>query len=191
MRLRKPDFLRPREVSFRALGAGSVSSLLSKALAVAFAIMICLTALTVIGFVAVMIIPLDDLNMTVRDDDGGTAIPLPRLYALFGVGAFAAYFGGFTLILRQLRAIFRTLTMGDPFHPDNIRRLRQIGWILAVVTGGAWAAQGLVARLARGALNAPGLFDLTTPVFSVLVVFVLAEVFKEGARLRRESELTI
>ena len=33
--------------------------------------------------------------------------------------------------------------------------------------------------------------DLLTPVFSVLVVFVLAEVFREGARLRRESELTI
>jgi hypothetical protein len=27
--------------------------------------------------------------------------------------------------------------------------------------------------------------------FSILVVFVLAEVFREGARLRREAELTI
>ena len=33
--------------------------------------------------------------------------------------------------------------------------------------------------------------DLVTPAFSILVVFVLAEVFREGARLRRESELTI
>jgi hypothetical protein len=30
-----------------------------------------------------------------------------------------------------------------------------------------------------------------TAWFSVLVVFVLAEVFREGARLRREAELTI
>lgn len=40
----------------------------------------------------------------------------------------------------------------------------------------------------RGALEPPSLFDLITPAFSVLVVFVLAEVFREGARLRRESE---
>jgi hypothetical protein len=60
-----------------------------------------------------------------------------------------------------------------------------------VVTGGAWLGQTLVARLARGALDAPSIFNLTTPVFSVLIVFVLAEVFREGARLRRESELTI
>ena len=33
--------------------------------------------------------------------------------------------------------------------------------------------------------------ELLTPLFSVLIVFVLAEVFREGARLRRESELTI
>ena len=30
-----------------------------------------------------------------------------------------------------------------------------------------------------------------TAWFAVLVVFVLAEVFREGARLRRDSELTI
>jgi hypothetical protein len=30
-----------------------------------------------------------------------------------------------------------------------------------------------------------------TTWFSVLVVFVLAEVFKEGARLRQEADLTI
>jgi len=43
----------------------------------------------------------------------------------------------------------------------------------------------------RGVMDPPSLFNLVTPAFSVLVVFVLAEVFREGARLRRESELTI
>ena len=88
--------------------------------------------------------------------------------------------------------IFRTLTVGDPFRPENVRRLRQIGLILAIVTGGVWLVQGLVAaRLAPGVMDSQGVGELLTPVFSVLVVFVLAEVFKEGARLRRESELTI
>ena len=46
-------------------------------------------------------------------------------------------------------------------------------------------------RLAPGVMDPQGLGELLTPVFSVLIVFVLAEVFREGARLRRESELTI
>jgi hypothetical protein len=59
------------------------------------------------------------------------------------------------------------------------------------VTGGVWLGQLLVSRLVRGVMDPPSLFNLVTPAFSVLVVFVLAEVFREGARLRRESELTI
>ena len=46
-------------------------------------------------------------------------------------------------------------------------------------------------RAAGRARGAPaGGLNLTT-WFAVLVVFVLAEVFREGARLRREAELTI
>ena len=62
---------------------------------------------------------------------------------------------------------------------------------VAIVTGGVWLGQSLVSRLVRGVMDPPSLFNLVTPAFSVLVVFVLAEVFREGARLRRESELTI
>ena len=84
-------------------------------------------------------------------------MPLTRALLVFGVGALTAYFGGFMLILQGLRKIFRTLTAGDPFHPDNVRRLRQIGLTLALVTGGVWVAQGFVAaRLAPGGSCRPG-----------------------------------
>jgi hypothetical protein len=181
----------PSLPGLRALGPGSVSSLLKTALDVAYAVLILLTALGVVLFVLVAVIPMEQLALNVDDPDGGTQIPLPRSHALFGVGAFIGYFAGFALILRNLRRVFRTLTLGDPFQPENVSRLRQIGWILATVTGGVWAAQSLVSRLARGVMDPPSLFNLVTPAFSVLVVFVLAEVFREGARLRRESELTI
>lgn len=175
----------------RALGPGSVSSLLKTALDVAYGVMILLTLLGILLFVVVALIPMGSLGVTVTDDAGGTQIPLPRSYALFGVGAFTGWFAGFVLILRNLRQVFRTLIQGDPFQPGNVARLKQIGWTLAVVTGGVWAGQMLVSRLVRGVLDPPSLFNLVTPAFSVLVVFVLAEVFREGARLRRESELTI
>jgi len=176
----------------RTLGPGSVSSLLKIALDVAYVLLMLITAVLLLMFVAAIFIPVSQYNITFTNDDGGTQQPLTRALVLFGVGAFSAYFGGFLLILRNLRMIFRTLTLGDPFQPENVRRLRQVGLILAVVTAGVWLARGMVAaRLAPGVMDSQGLGELLTPVFSVLVVFVLAEVFREGARLRRESELTV
>lgn len=176
----------------RTLGPGSVASLLKIALDVAYLLLMVITAILLLVFLASIFIPLANLNVTVSNDDGGRQQPLTRPLLLFGVGALTAYFGGFLLILRHLRMIFRALTVGDPFLPENVRRLRQIGLILAVVTGGVWLARGVVAaRVAPGVMDPQGLGELLTPIFSVLVVFVLAEVFREGARLRRESELTI
>lgn len=177
---------------FRAMGPGSVSTLLKIALDVAYVLLGLLTGLLLLLLVAAIFIPMDNLTITVSADNGGRQLPLTRMLLIFGLGAGTAYFGGFMLILRHLRRIFRTLTMGDPFHPDNVRRLRQIGLILAIVTGGVWLAQGFVSsHVAQGVMDKQGVGDLLTPIFSVLIVFVLAEVFREGARLRRESELTI
>jgi hypothetical protein len=131
-----------------------------------------ITAVLLLVFLASIFIPLANLNITVSNDEGGRQQALTRPLLLFGIGALTAYFGGFLLILRNLRMIFRTLTIGDPFRPENVRRLRQIGLI-------------------PGVMDSQGTGELLTPIFSVLVVFVLAEVFREGARLRRESELTI
>jgi len=166
--------------------------MLKIALDVAYVPLALITGVLLLLWVASIFIPLDNLYVVDTDGSDGRQIPLTRPLLLFGVGAMTAYFGGFLMILRGLRKIFRTLTLGDPFHPDNVRRLRQIGLILAIVTGGVWVAQGLVAaRLAPGVMEPQGVSDLLTPVFSILVVFVLAEAFREGARLRRESELTI
>lgn len=188
----KPNSRSLRAPNLRTIGPGSVASILKIALDVAYVVMVLLTSLLVALWVASIFIPVDNLNVTVSDGTDGREMPLTRPLLLFGLGALTAYFGGFLIILHYLRKIFRTLTLGDPFQPDNVRRLRQIGLILAVVTGGVWIMQGLVAsRLAPGVMEPQGISDLLTPVFSVLVVFVLAEVFREGARLRRESELTI
>ena len=184
-RLKAPGLKAP---NLKALGPGSVSSLLKIALDVAYILLWLVTGILLLILVASLFIPLDNLTVTVGDE---RQLPLTRSLMVFGLGSVAAYFGGFVLILRNLRKIFRTLTLGDPFQPDTVRRLRQVGVSLAVVTGGVFIAQMMMARVAPGVLSPQGFSDLLTPVFSVLVVFVLAEVFREGARLRRESELTI
>ena len=123
----------------KAMGPGSVSSVLKMVLDVAYVLLWLITGLLLLLVIAAIFIPLDNVNITVSGDAGGKQLPLTRTLLLFGLGAATAYFGGFMLILRSLRRIIRTLTMGDPFQPDNVRRLRQIGLTLAVVTGGVWA----------------------------------------------------
>jgi hypothetical protein len=179
-------------VPFRAMGHGSVASVLKIALDVAYLLLALVTLILLIALVAFVFVPVESLNLTVSNSEGGVQQALTRPLIVFALGVLSAWFGGFLLILRQLRQIFRTLTQGDPFQPGNVRRLRLIGATLAIVTGGVWIAQSVVAaRLAPGVLDRQGVGALLTPIFSVLVVFVLAEVFREGARLRRESELTI
>ena len=174
------------------LGRGSVTRLLKTILDVAFVLMALMTAVMVVVLVASLFVPLDNIDITVSDGPEGRQIPLSRPLLLFGVGAVTAYFSGFLLILQGLRKILRSLVFGDPFQPENVRRLRQIGLTLAVVTFGVWLAQLLVSRfLAPGIMDPQGFKDLLTPIFSLLIVVVLAEIFREGARLRRESELTI
>lgn len=187
----RPPVLSPSRLKapgLKALGPGSVSSLLKIALDVAYILLWLIVGVLVLLLIAALFVPLDGLTVTVRDE---SQLPLTRFLMVFGVGLWTAYAGAFVLILRNLRKIFRTLTLGDPFQPENVRRLRAVGVILAAVTGGGFVAQWIMARIAPGVLSPQGLSDLLTPVFSVLVVFVLAEVFREGARLRRESELTI
>ena len=118
-------------------------------------------------------------------------IPLPWAYVLLVAVAAFAYLATSALIFRLLLRIVATLRVGDPFHPRNVRRLHQIGAAFGSVTLGVWAGQFMVARFVRGAMPSPSLFDLITPSFAVVIIVVIAEVFREGARLRRESELTI
>jgi len=91
-----------------------------------------------------------------------------------------------------------TLTIGDPFRPENVGRLRLIGVALVALEASsygvrmilAWTTPAGARSLASAGQSGGGWFN-PTAWFAVLVVFVLAEVFREGARLRREAELTI
>jgi hypothetical protein len=107
-----------------------------------------------------------------------------------GLLGAALYLSGILVIVAALRRIFTTLTAGDPFHPDNVARLRLIGLMLGGLELGRYAFWAVSAWLFSGVNRVEPNFSLTA-WFSVLVVFVLAEVFREGARLRREAELTI
>jgi len=132
-----------------------------------------------------------DAMLTAGEGEDAIQVALPWAYVLLAAGASFAYLSISAVIFRLLLRIVATLRAGDPFHPRNVSRLHQIGLAFASVTVGVWLGQFAVARFVRGAMQAPSIFELITPSFAVIILIVIAEVFREGARLRRESELTI
>lgn len=88
-------------------------------------------------------------------------------------------------VLSILRKVVKTLLEGDPFVPGNISRLRLIWIIIALAE---------ILRIITMNLLTVGevTLDLRPGTwFVVFVVAALAEVFRHGAELRRDAELTI
>jgi len=176
----------------RTLGPGSVSSFLKIILDVVYYAL--WVGVAVLGALALMAVLLSFnpeflkgfIHITGED---GSEFAANGATMAAGLVAFGLYLAGVLVIVGRLRRIFVTLTAGDPFHPDNVRRLRFIGIVLAALEFGRYLFRGATALL-PGIDGASYSFNLTS-WFSVLVVFVLAEVFREGARLRSEAELTI
>lgn len=175
----------------RALGPGSVSSFLKVILDVVFAgLWIGVGAVGLMMLAALLLSFNPELINRISVTAAGTDVLARGPVLAGGLLAMAAYLTGILVIVERLRKIFATLTAGDPFHPENVTRLRVIGLALAALELGRYVIWIASAWLLPGENRVEPDLSLTS-WFSVLVVFVLAEVFREGARLRREAELTI
>ena len=134
--------------------------------------------------------PADDvLGMHIERIDPWYVTSLSFLVA---IGALAAAL----IVVDRLRRIFATLSAGDPFVPENADHLRVIAIVLAVFELARLILNAVSAGLTRGlAPNDPTLapaIELNFLVwFGVLSLIVLSEVFREGARLRADQQLTI
>lgn len=116
--------------------------------------------------------------------------PLTAVISLASVIVIAAVF---LIIVAQLRQICKTLMTGDPFVPANARRLRII-WI--AVAGGEVLRLISTIIISKVSQNSDEGLEVATDLriyvwFMVLALIILAEVFREGARLRLEQKLTV
>ena len=102
-------------------------------------------------------------------------------------------------ILYQMFRIFRNLDLGAVFHAENTRRIRYIAVAALLfpitrfvadnlMTGIAYEAEGHSIQTARPPLM---LEPIIAGVFVSLVIFALAEVFRNGTQLQQEQDLTI
>jgi hypothetical protein len=174
----------------RALGPGSVSSFLKVILDVFYYVLWgvgFIVAALVLGLLLISFDPqILPAAILAHADIMGQA---PGLAAAVRLSGAELSLIGVVVIVQRLRRIFGAMTAGDPFHPDNVRRLRVIALVLGLIEINRY----LFAALDRFVLHihTQGLSLDFTPWFAVLVIVVLAEVFREGARLRRDAELTI
>ncbi len=111
-----------------------------------------------------------------------------RAAALLGVAVVPLNYG----ILTRLLAMVETVRTGDPFVTLNADRLRTIAWsllalqILSIVIG----AIGKAVSTPAHPVNLDAGFSINGWL-AVLLTFLLARVFAEGARMREDLEGTV
>lgn len=119
-----------------------------------------------------------------------SAVALLTLFSLI-LAALFQFFG-------KLRAIIVSAGEGDPFTPENAKRLNEMAWlflgvkILFVIVGGL--RFHVVNLVDKGADNGTwpnfSIYDLDA-VLIVIVLFILARIFRHGAAMRADLKGTV
>jgi hypothetical protein len=115
------------------------------------------------------------------DDWFSNGVFEPRVMMALSSAAYMASLLIAIPLLRELLRVIDSAITGDPFVPENARRLRRIGWLLLVMTllieAGEWISEGI-------SIPVGGLV-------TVLLVFVLAQIFDKGSHMRAELQDTV
>lgn len=176
-----------------ATGRGSISSVLKVAVDVVWVI-----ACAALGFIwiitAISVIYIASGGQPMIGFER-IAITSPMNVALWTLnGSILA--AGVMIVCAYLRGVFETLVKRDPFVPENAKRFARIAIVLAVMEGSKTLVSAIVS-LAFSALNLTTgeqfqFPNVSWPVWiGVLTLFVLAQVFREGAAMREEQKMTI
>jgi hypothetical protein len=199
----------------KALGKGSLASIIKVILTIIWIVLwvalICVGVGTLVYIVFLTLVgtgvvdgplPLgEDAHLSIGGNPidltynnlGGATWPL----VLPGMTTALVAVGGARIVVDRLRRLFDTFTSGEPFRRENARHLRVI-WITMLVVEISryvlFAAFGAIVAILGHPDSSTLKFDGEvnfTNWMAILILIVLAEVFREGARLKEEQELTI
>ncbi|MGN6356879.1 MAG: DUF2975 domain-containing protein [Novosphingobium sp.] len=144
-------------------------------------------------FLAFLVPTLLIFNESVMEQIALRGAPSETIWAVVGATALSAVVSGLGfLFLRHLYRIVESVRDGDPFIPVNATRLQAMGWLslavhvlgvpLAATTG--WLGHILGIGHMKFEVSWFGLL-------LALVLFILARVFRQGARMREELDGTV
>jgi hypothetical protein len=132
-----------------------------------------------------------DFHVTYDQPGGGTwPVVVPALL----IAAVAV--AGSLMIVWRLRKLFDAFSTGEPFRRENALHLRVIWMTMLAIEVSRYllmALTGVLVTMFGGPeVEANYTFSVDFGTWgSILILIVLAEVFREGARLKEEQELTI
>ncbi|MFN3959221.1 MAG: DUF2975 domain-containing protein [Parvularculaceae bacterium] len=166
----------------KAIGKGSLSSILAVVLHVVRVIVwIAFAGLSAV-VVAIPFIPAIARLVAGADADidldAGDFVKALKHFITFGVLLY---------VVERLLEILKTLRFGSPFVKENADRFRKLGWAL-LIGEGSKIVIGLLSAITDADVDV-GLDGIT--LIAVVAVFVLSEVFREGARMKEEQDLTV
>lgn len=128
--------------------------------------------------------------------DGKGVVPalIPAIAFVMAGAAGLLAMGVYFLML--LRRIVNSVGEGDPFIPDNAKRLSRMGWVAIIAQAAAvpigiafiWVAE-IVADPSDNVDNDFGFSG--GGILLVLILFILARVFRKGTEMREELEGTV
>ena len=172
----------------KAIGKGSLASILAVALHVvrvvvwiAFAgLSAAVVAIPFIPAVARLVAGAEGVSVDADIDiDAGDFVEVLKHFITFGVLLY---------VVERLLEILKTLRFGSPFVKENADRFRRLGWAL-LIGEGSKIVIGILAAIFDADVDGIGLDGIT--LIAVVAVFVLSEVFREGARMKEEQDLTV
>jgi hypothetical protein len=157
-------------------------------------------AMWVVGAMGVIGIPVLGIGLMASLSGGTTEFSGIKALAdgvmpgqlVIGLVGLAVIVPGVIFICLQLRRILLTLADGDPFVPENARRLSSIGIVIAVMEILRIVTVLVVSTVPTLVGDEPPRLSTQFILWiSVAALFVLSQVFREGTRLRDEEKMTI
>lgn len=183
----------------QTFGPNSVSSGLALAIKLAYVFVAVWVAVTVAGGVVSLLI---FVLFTAQSHDPPASLKFLATTWTIGVPDMLYHIAvaiGVIGIVRSLSALFDSLAANQPFALGNAEHLRRI-WVtlvvIEIVRAGAFTAARLLTTLYAAGDASPLPVGIASPIdlyrwFIIFVVLILAEVFRQGTRLREDSELTV
>jgi hypothetical protein len=171
--------------------------LTGKVLATIMQALMAIGGVVLIVLTPVLIAMQDQINAKLIEQVGeaAAALPLLSILGLFGLGL--AMVGMAFIFFGKLRAIIGTVSDGDPFAPENADRLNLMAWLmlgmqLLVIPGSViashvadWAQQFEDAHVEIGSgLDING-------ILMIILLFILARIFKHGTAMQADLEGTV
>ncbi|KLI64931.1 DUF2975 domain-containing protein [Aurantiacibacter marinus] len=171
--------------------------LVGKALAIFMQVVMAIAAVALVIAAGALLIFSGEIAAEAAAEFGDDVGALPGLalagIMLVGLAIVAALYFFFD----RLRRIINTVGDGDPFLPENANRLNLMAWLLLSVHLLTVPAIGLALFLSKWAdqvdnanITVDAGLDLSG-ILMVIVLFILARVFRIGAAMREDLEGTV